>query len=130
MPFSRHGSGRDQPLELGAQGRIGQPAKRSATPVPTRPSLAGVRTCLGDDRVDAVIGLQWLTAVQAPEGRKQASTAEPCGRIGRIAGHPAVGSGTVPSTAMRIASLSSSESWWREAPFSTGLAKTRVFARP
>lgn len=126
-------------LVVGDQ-RIDQLAERgvvegevAAAAVRARPTVGSVCADLGDERVDANVGPQGLTTVQAARRRQQAPTSQAPhrleARLGIRARHGRYGRpgiGDVPSTAILIACASSSERLCRLSPFSTGFAKTRV----
>lgn len=79
------------------------------------------------ERVHAEVDGQWLFLMEPAErGEREAFGNAPLLGVNRPDRHP----GPVPDRAIRIASDSSSESWFTDAPASTGLAKMRVFALP
>ncbi len=93
--------------------------------------LAGPQ--LSDQRVDPDVRPQRRPPLVAAQGGEQAALRQPSlAGVDRSVAHgrrwtqPALGAGRPPSTAIRIACASSSESWCVDSPLSTGLAKTRV----
>src|SRR5439155_1426091 len=83
---------------------------------------------LAQDGVETEVSAHRLATVQTAQGCQQATLGEPplAGVHRSRKAQRRVGTGVVPSTAIRMASVSSLERVCREVPFSTGLAKTRV----
>lgn len=104
--------------------------QRRGTPVRRRARRAGISAESLDQGVDPYPLPERIGPMQAPQGRHQTVLgAAPQRRIHR-SGQRVLAASVVPCTAMRIAWLSSSERACRDSPFSTGLAKRRVFVRP
>ena len=104
-----------EPIDHRAQLRVGE-AQRTPAPMPARTRrLRGAE--IRDQAVNPQVGAQRLASMKSLERFEQAPLGEPLiGGVyrsvahGRRCGQPTVGVGRAPSTAIRIAWASSSES--------------------
>jgi hypothetical protein len=127
-------SGSDQAIEDGQQAGVVEREHPRST-VSERATITTLGARPAQEGVDPQVRRQRFAPVESPEGAEQPSLGEsPLGRLKRIRGHrpsqPAAGADPVPSIAILIASASSVDRVWVDAPFSTGFAKSLVFVLP